>query len=71
METWQLEHHLKELSYTMSMHALTIAEIEGMKAVNQSLLAQGGNIAYTQEDFINVAENNGMTHNDVITRHQI
>ena len=70
-DPWRLEHHLKELSYTMAMHALTLAEIAGMKAANDQRIADGQTIAYNEQAFIDTAVNNGMTHNAVVSRHEI
>lgn len=69
LDTSRLEYHLQANDYAISMAVQTYAEIEGMKAVNAQRLANGEPLAYDEKSFLDIAINNGMNHNDSITRH--
>ena len=66
---WRIEEALRQHDYAMSMFIQSLCEIEGMKAENQKRISNGESIAYSKEDFLEVAINNGMNHNNSIERH--
>lgn len=71
MDTSYLQVHIRELDYALSMAVQSYAEINGMIAENQSRISKGESPAYTENDFMDVAVRNGMTHNQSIERHLI
>ena len=71
MDTSYLQGHIRELDYAISMAVQSYAQIEGMKAENAGRLARGEALAYNEQAFLDVAAENGMSHNQSITRHFI
>lgn len=65
------DQHIAELDYALSMNALTLCEIESMKAQNQVDIFNERLISYQPHEFIEVANRNNMNHNSSVSRHTI
>ena len=59
---------LKELDYGLSMSVQTLVRAMGMQAENQQRIHRGESIAYPEEAFSKLIEDNGIHHNAILTR---
>ncbi len=59
---------LKELDYGITMAVQTLVEAMGMQAENQRRLSNGFGLAYTEEQFKDLINNNGVHHNGCLAR---
>ena len=59
---------LAELDYGATINLNAFIRALGMHAENQRRLQNGEAIAYGEDDFNRIIEENGITHNNAITR---
>ena len=59
---------LNEQIYTFGMIVKGLVEALGMVAENQAREREGKGMAYTEDDFLKVIEDNGIHHNAIIDR---
>jgi hypothetical protein len=60
------EQFMYNFASKMCQCVKAIAEIEGMKAENMQREAVGNSMAYTEESFLKVIDENRLGHNDVV-----
>lgn len=57
-------------SYVYAQSVAAMAEIEGMKAMNEERRMQGYSIAYDEQSFLDVIQSYGLHHNAIVTTFQ-
>lgn len=56
----------QKAAFVMSQAACAMAKIAGMQAENQIRNANNLSLAYTEKDFFDVIDRNGIGHNDIV-----
>ena len=59
-------YQAKEFIYAYGMIIATLVEVEAMRAENMQRQHLGQSMAYTDKDFMDVLERNGVHHNGLV-----
>ena len=63
-----MEQALKKHAYSMTIIAQAMITVMGMQAENDQRKALGHSMAYVENDFLAVIEENGIHHNAILSQ---